>query len=166
MGVTTLKLIGIAPTDIRTAIGNNFSSGNPGVQGFEASNLTIDCNFSNNSSAYGTAGIAMHGKHIYLHRIRVINFGAASGFTIAAVNAASTNSENCVIEECVVESPSTHVLNVGAAYFYYFGGLTAQPHRFCVIRNCAGRGAAVFEPPPQINGQYYGIAPGRDRHHH
>jgi hypothetical protein len=89
----------------------------------------------------------------------VINFGANNGATLlAAITAADSGSENCVIEECVVEQP--HASNNVPFALFRFADSSALPHRFCVVRNCRGLGAADALTPPQVNDYYRGIYPG------
>lgn len=89
----------------------------------------------------------------------VINFGVNNGATLlAAITAADSGSENCVIEACVVEQP--HASNNVPFALFRFGDSSALPHRFCVVRNCRGLAAADSLTPPQVNDYYRGIYPG------
>jgi hypothetical protein len=48
----------------------------------------------------------------------------------------------------------------GTFFRFDASSATATPHRFCAIRNCAGRAIAQLDPVPTISGQYRGINPG------
>ena len=163
--VTTIKRVGFSSNVANYAIGDNGS----GLNGFEAADFTIDCNYAGGgASDYAAAGISVGGTHVYLRRIRAINFGSDYG---TATNtpvflAAGDNSENCVIEECIAELPDTSPSgSIETMTLFALGGTSANPHRFCVIRNCAGRGKGAFDPPPAMGTtaqglQYHGIGPG------
>jgi hypothetical protein len=159
MGATTLKLL---PTSgaTRYAVGTNFASTE--LTGFELSDLTIDCNLPTNPQANTGAGaIRVRGKHIYLRRIKVKNYGAANG-EIAIITAAGEASENCVIDDCTADPPATG--HAGQATVYVFESTTDinKHHRFCAIRNCAVRGSGNFENSiPAISADSLrAIAPG------
>lgn len=139
---TILMLVNASSTStLTTAIGapsTNF------LNGFEASDFTVDCNPGGQSAA-ACGAISVAGSHIYIHRIRVINFGtqaaAVKGAAIVVGNADPSTPEvfDCVIEECIIEQPSpdnvreTTCLGIGAKEDA--NGVMAY-HRACVIRNC------------------------------
>jgi len=160
MGATTLRLIGVAESTNRHAIGMDPAGSQ--MNGFEISDLTIDCNFSNNSASNSSSGgISVHGKSLWLRRVRVINFGstaASPGTYFSALSAAEVGSENCVVEECVVESPG--VGQLGTYHLIRFGGTYASPHRLCVVRNCALRASDEFQTPALLSSLYAAINPG------
>jgi hypothetical protein len=161
IGVTTLKLVNVPVNEVRYAIGMSLSSG--ALQGFEASDFTIIANLSGNTaSGSGSSGIAVHGKDVYLQRITVTDFGVRNGAALSdghgAIIAASDGSQNCIISECVAQSPGA--ANNGQIAFFLFGGTLASPHYFCAIRRCSGRGVDAFYPIPAISSYFAGIAPG------
>ncbi|HTG45367.1 MAG TPA: hypothetical protein VK633_12625, partial [Verrucomicrobiae bacterium] len=161
MGVTTLKLVSVLSGQARSAIGMNHTNTATPLDGFEVSNFTVDCGFLSAVSNTANRAIAVYGKHIFLHRIRAINFGGNIEDAVYPVmSAAADGSENCIIQECVVESPAATAATQSVLYFFSFGGATTSPHRFCVIRDCAGRGSATFEPAPTVSPKHYGVAPG------
>jgi hypothetical protein len=156
MGVTTLKLLAPQASKHRYAVGLDATG--PGLDGFEASDFTIHANFGAASVFNGGGmGILVHGKHVFLRRIKVTDFGTTAA-ALSVITAAGANSENCVIENCVVESPSAN--NTGNVVFFAFAGTTGNPHRFCTVRNCAGRGHHTFEPPPSVSTKFRSINPG------
>jgi hypothetical protein len=88
-----------------------------------------------------------------------VNYGSKStSTTIRVITAGGDDSENCVIEDCVVDwHPTSHV---GMAIMFSFE-TSSGFHRFCAIRNCAGRGQEAFEQPPDISTKdFAAIAPG------
>lgn len=118
-----------------------------------------------NTIANIARAVQVHGEHIYLHRIKAINFGAKSSSPMyGVITAAGEVSEDCVIEDCVCEEPSTNAANDGKLAFFRFAGSSNYPHRFCVIRNSAGRGVTSvntpFDPPPALSDKYRAISPG------
>jgi hypothetical protein len=160
IGATTIQLTGVSSCT-RYAVGTDFA--NVSLDGgFELSDLTIDCALASAGASSSVGAIRVRGKHVFLHRIKVINYGTnSSGATITVITAAGDDSENCVIEECVIDPhPAVHV---GKAIWYSFETSTSF-HRFCAIRNCAGRGGLItdnFEPPPDVSTKdYVGISPG------
>lgn len=146
IGVTTLRLVSVPATESRVAIGMDMGL-TSGLQGFEASDFSIDANLTlNNASGCAAAGIAVHGRHVYLRRIRVFDFGGRNDAVAQkAIIAAAQNSDDCVVESCVVEKPGA--ANIAPVTFYYFGGNPTSPHRFCVVRNCSGRAIENIEAP-------------------
>lgn len=82
----------------RYAVGTNFSS--TSLNGFELSDLTIDANLGAAGTAATTGAVGVRGSNIYVHRVKVINYGAkASGAEFNVLTAAGDDSENCVVEE-------------------------------------------------------------------
>jgi hypothetical protein len=165
MGATTLRLIP-ANGATRYAVGTNFGATN--LAGFELTDLTIDCNLPP-SPANGTrtGAVRVRGSHIYLRRVRGIRYGARSADGKAVVpvfTAAGEGSENCVMLDCAVEEPAPAHNSIASIYVFAgdTSGATLQSgHRFCVVRNCAVRGAAGFENPiPQIAERVRAIEPG------
>lgn len=162
IGVTTFRLVSVPATESRVAIGMDMGLAN-GLQGFEASDFAVNANLSGNTATdCAAAGIAVHGKHIYLRRIRVFDFGGRNpAVAQKTIIAAAQNSNDCVVDSCIIENPAA--ANVAPVTFYYFGGNPSSPHRFCVIRNCAGRPIENIEAPsiPSIaSAQYRAIDPG------
>jgi hypothetical protein len=160
MGVSIIQLTGLA-TGTRYVVGTDFAHTDLNL-GFELSDVTIDCALGSAGTASSVGAIRVRGKHVFLRRIKVINYGTnSSGATITVITAAGDDSENCVIEECVIDPhPAVHV---GKAIWYSFETSTSF-HRFCAIRNCAGRGGLLtdtIEPPPDVSDKdYAAIAPG------
>ena len=146
---TILKLINASSSaNLTSVIGAPLigSSAPSFLNGFEVSDLTLDCNLGGQASTtVACAAIAVSGSHIYIHRVRVINFGtqavAVKGGAILIGNADPSTSEvfDCVIEDCIIEQPSpnnvreTTCLGIGAREDA--NGVMAY-HRACVIRNC------------------------------
>lgn len=143
MGVTTLKLV-TSPGNTRYAAGTDFEA--TSLTGFEMSDLTIDCNLPAAAPAgTGAGAIRVRGTHVFLRRIRIINYGGRGlPGSISIVTAAGDNSENCVIEDCVADIPAA--AHDSPANIFCFEG-RANSHRFCAIRNCAVRGGTSYENP-------------------
>jgi hypothetical protein len=75
------------------------------------------------------------------------------------ITAAGDGSENCIISECVVEAHPSPA-HVGEAIMFSFDTSSGY-HSFCAIRDCAGRGNTIFEPPPDVSGlDFAAIEPG------
>lgn len=138
---TILQVSGV-PSGNAVAIGN---VGNPPyLDGFEASDLTIDCNLGGNANATGVGGIAVNGKHVYLCRLRVHNFGVKDSTNIcraisAALSGDGAEAEDCVIDACRVDSPASSSHSSGRVTCLHLGRAAAAGaafHQSCVIRNC------------------------------
>lgn len=158
LGTTTLKLVLVPNNTTRYAIGTNFA----GVElsAFELSDLTIDCNLAGTGGTSTTVGaLRLRGTHIYIRRVRVLGYGRKNSGSLAVLTAAGDASENCVVDECVMEPPASG--NQGDLLLFRFEGTAALPHRFCTVRNCAARGLATLDPPPAItNNLVRALAPG------
>ena len=162
VNVTRLKLVGVAAGEHRSAIGMDF--GGSALDGFEASDFTIDCGFPALSIPVNCAhtAVAVFGRHIRLKRLRVFNYGTnRTGTRIGVINAGSAGTEDAVVDECTIESGTTGAAPTGtssALILILFGGQAANPHRSCVVRNCVLRGptaaTAGTDNPVQ------GICPG------
>src|SRR5205807_7149723 len=116
------------------------------LNGFEASDFTIDCNIAGQpSQKVACGGISVCGKHTRLSRLRVINYGtqtpSAECFVLTAGLATpGLDISDCVIEDCIVEQPGlnnarecTCISMSGSED--QVSGVMAFP-RGCVIRNC------------------------------
>ena len=159
MDVTILKIVCtkfVAPSGtIYLAIGTQID-GN--IDGFEASDFTVDCNLGGQAiGKYSFApvrcgAISVGGNHCRIRRVRAINFGTQTVgiecFVITVGWPSPTVGEvvDCVVEDCVVEKPSennaaiTSCIGIGAITFLWDAMHPQNPvqfyHRGCVIRNC------------------------------
>ena len=146
---TTLKVVGaISPVYLTLAIGND-PAGNF-LDGFEASDLTVDCNMRGHTGKGVAIGaIAAQGRRIRLRRIRAIDFGteAAPGadwvecFVIAAGGASPDRPEayDSVIEDCLIDHPYRgNTGNTTCTIFFAGEDANGWPayHRACVVRRC------------------------------
>jgi hypothetical protein len=159
VNAATLKLL---PTtgQSRFAIGMDFGSLANALIGFEASDFTIDCG-SPTAANTSAAGVAVFGVHILLRRLHVVNFGGNIPGILSVINAASPQSEDCVLDQCTVDTPGTIGASTQCALFY-FGGLSSNPHNACVVRNCLGRGSPLTGIPA-TPANIFGIVPGAGR---
>lgn len=131
INVTTLKLSNFNGND-RAAIGMPPTPFAP-LDGFEASDFTIDCGYGSLTLLNGNRAVFVYGKNIYLHRLRIIGFGGNTTYPLYVVQPATIDSYNCVVEECLIEAPASS----GSAELVLIGftGTTNSPHAFCVARN-------------------------------
>jgi len=152
MDVTTLKLCraeGVG--QLFSAMGWKFGEF---LDGFEASDFTVDCNLRNQPIPQGhdfapvaCTAISVNGKHLRLNRIRAIHFGTQTNshecFNLAASAALPTQGNETldnVIEDCIAEHPSannfreTSILHHGSGESVLDGVMAF--HRACEIRRC------------------------------
>ena len=153
---TILKLVNATSASaLTTAIGADSASF---LNCFEALDFTIDCNVGGQSgTAVACGGISISGTHIYIHRIRVINFGtqtaSVKGGAILIGNADPSTPEafDCVIEECIIEQPASNNVRettcLAIAAKEDANGVMAY-HRACVIRDCLIDGTYTDRPVP------------------
>ena len=84
--------------------------------GMEVSDLTVDCNLSNQVSTAGCQGISLSGSNTKISNVKVINWGVHAGgmaYPLQILPAGANSTTNCVIEKCVV-APPANVSNLGA----------------------------------------------------
>src|SRR5262249_10910344 len=119
MGATTLKLVGGYVRNLHyAAIGTDYYQS---LDGFEVSDLTIDCNAEGQAGAYVASGavtILGGGRNILIRRVRAIHFGTQApdfyveNFVLFVVGthpgyvAANGNTAGVVIEDCICEQPA------------------------------------------------------------
>lgn len=147
-GVTTLKLVNASwPELAYTLIGQ--SKYYDFIEDFEASDLTFDCNIAGQpNQLVDCRAIAITGKHVLLRRLRAINFSSqTTGYVenfVFGVGAphpdAGVGKEgvNCVMEDCVAESPGLNAANNSSVFILFSGerptdGIMAY-HRAFAIR--------------------------------
>lgn len=160
MNATTLKLVGVSSGQSRVAIGINHTNSASPLEGFEASDFHIDCGFSSAVSNSSNMGIAVYGRHVLLSRIRVTNFGGnISGAFLSVISAGAGHSENCQVIECAVDTPAANAGTQSSVIFFSFAGSSDKPHRFCVVRNCVGRGSGEWDAAG-ISQYQHGICAG------
>jgi hypothetical protein len=125
------------------------------IDGFDLSDCSIDCGYTGSDQV--AAAVRVKGKDIYIRRVQATNFGSSLTAEYGVIIGGAGASENCAIDQCIAQTPSMHVNNVGKASFFkfYASSASAIPHRFCVIRNCTGSTTAA-----NITSQYRGIDPG------
>lgn len=151
MGLTVIKLVGAATPyagDEYHCIKFPFDPATS-PDGFEVSDLTIDCNSTgqlNPGVSCGAIALPAGGRHVRLRRVRAINFGSHGPshsyrenfvISVAGNNVPQSNVIDAVIEDCVVEQPSagamwnSTILFVGGS----FDSTRTYYSRGCVIRN-------------------------------
>jgi hypothetical protein len=149
MEVTTLKIFGAIIDDCPNSY--YAISCDSYLEGFDASDFTIDCNIAGQLSAKTSCGgIDTLGKHTRFRRLRAVNFGTqvvhdnnhfVECFVLLTGGArpdVGFDVVDCVIEDCIVEQPGQN--NIVTTTLIGFtsseaNGLPAY-HRACVIRNC------------------------------
>jgi hypothetical protein len=140
---TTLKIVG-------TTASTHAFSATPQLNGFELSDLTIDCN---TTTGYNRGAVSVTGSNILLSRLRVTNFAPGdAASTLVVVSAAKGTSSpaysprNVVVEQILFDTPGTFVTNGKAILIKMEGAVSGTdfyPHQFCCIRNCESDGVTV-----------------------
>ena len=151
---TTLKLVRASsvPNVNYCVVGKR--SGDPHLQGFSISEVTIDCNLGGLPATPGDAfarvsssAIRLPGRDIQVRNVRVINFGTRTTeqecfpvmVTFGTTGSDSENMINDVVEDCILEQPFKENLRE-SGQMVLSGGETADRvmhyHKGCVIRNC------------------------------
>lgn len=124
--------------------------------GAEVSDMTVDCNLQNQSVAACIHAVHLSGSNTRISRVRAINWGSTTAgecFTLLmGAPAFYGERTNCVIEDCVVDSPAPVVHTDGTtAISIWTGSEEDQATRTTVgaeIRGClvakvtAGSGVA------------------------
>lgn len=152
MGLTTIKLVGATTPytgDEYHCIKFPFDE-KLSPDGFKVSDLTIDCNSLgqlNHQVSCGAIALPAGGRHVRIHRVRVINFGSHGPsdayrenlvICVSGNNVPKANVVDVVIEDCVAEQPSPNVkwnstiFAIGGS----FDSTRTYYSRGCVIRNC------------------------------
>jgi hypothetical protein len=146
---TTLKVVGHTAFKFAVAIGNHDAS--HFVSGFEASDFTVDCAITSTSTSKVAIGaVALTGRHVWLRRLRVINFGlkgseAPASYILSTGRAHYSNGNipyDCVIESCVLESPYFETEAAAPVTCLHLGAKQTATwannkwHQACVIRDC------------------------------
>ena len=154
MGITVLKLVEAVSTAAKTYAIGVHDDGTAFLDGFEVSNLTIDCNLAGQPVPQGQTfanlcccAIYAPGRHIRVRRVRVIRFGTQLAtrecFPIFVGYSHPDRPQevcDCVVEDCVVEEPSFNNVRETTCISIGYGeresdGVMAY-HRGCVIRRC------------------------------
>jgi hypothetical protein len=150
LDTSILKITDGAPNSVLTsAVGGYYQLTSHFLEGFEISNIGIDCNFSSASATASTGGIAISGRNIFVSRVHVKNFGAKGpkGLCIsvgqAYVNTAVTPPAlavynipfNCVIAECTVDSPASGS-TAPVVGLHLTSNTPGYYHQTCVVRDC------------------------------
>jgi hypothetical protein len=77
--------------------------------GEEVSDLTVDCNMQNQTSAECISAIGLYGNNTRISRVKAINWGATSSaecFVLWCQGSLGADATNCVIDDCVVTQPA------------------------------------------------------------
>ncbi len=174
MALTTIRLVGASAPftgDEQHAI----SFGSVSADGFEVSDLTVDCNVEDQLNplvACSAISLAAGGRHVRIRRVRAINFGSRGPIgtlgppdnayrenfpmfigvptsdTPENLVAQRKDTHNCVFEDCTVERRSPNGL-WGSSLLLIGGGEHAGIHyyaRGCAIRNCLVNDEFVYGP--------------------
>lgn len=155
---TTLQLVNHQASALNVAIGMDYTSSADFLDGCEISDLSIDANLPNGNTAAG--GIAVSGRNIYIHDVRVKNFGSVGASAIPCVVIAAARAyvslpqavSNCVVERCVLDTPSGYNSSTTAVTGILLSGEMVSGamyyHTACVVRDClidfASGGTADF----------------------
>ena len=155
MGLTTLKLVGCSVRDRTYNAISNVAQGGAFLEGFEVSDLTVDCNADGPQPNPQTSCAAINlcgggSQHVRIRRVRAIHYGSRASdgnyvenFVIVA-GAVVGDDDYCDIryEDCVAEMRSPNgawnstMLHLGGGE--QGGGVSARNywHKGCSIRNC------------------------------
>jgi hypothetical protein len=161
MYVTTLKVVGATHQQhLSRAIGNDWWTPAPEdedsrfLDGFEVSDLTIDCNMRGHpwEKRVIIGAIGVMGRRTRIRRVRAIDFGSETHrptgaswvecFVISACQAhpAFPETKDCVIEDCLIERPSPNSTYDSSCLIFSSGeepdGGYMAYHRFCTVRRC------------------------------
>jgi hypothetical protein len=146
---TTLQVVSPTALKFTVAIGNHDQT--DFVNGFEASDFTIDCNITATSPSNVAVGAAaLTGKHVWLRRLRVIKFGlkgneAPAAYILSTGRAHYSNGYipfDCVIDSCILENPYGDTDAAAPVVCLHLGAKLSATwannkwHQACVIRNC------------------------------
>ncbi len=174
LALTTLKLVGASAPftgDEHHAI--SFGSVSP--DGFEVSDLTVDCNVEGQLhplASCSAISLPAGGRHVRIRRVRVINFGSRGPLgtlgppdnayrenfpVFIGVPVSNTpenlitqrkDTHNCVIEDCLVERRSPNCLWGSSLLLIGGGDHEGIPYyaRGCAIRNCYVNDEYVYGP--------------------
>ena len=162
--LTTLKLVGAA---LSQRSGHYWVFYNDRVdagflEGFEASDFTVDCNVEGqchpnvNCGAFGLSG---GGRHLRVRRVRAINFGSqynglyTENFVFAmnpppATAAAGKDGCDCVIEDCIAEQPCPNIYWNGT--IFHIGGGATTYHRGCALRRNFFDSSIIYGPTRSV----------------
>ena len=148
LGITTLKLVGASWPDLQYTLiaPNNYAAA---LEDSEISDLTFDCNIAGQpNQLVSCAAIAIKGKHVRLRRLRAINFSSQTTsyvenfvFSLEATHpdAAGKEGVNCVMEDCIAESPGLNAANNSTVFMLSSGERPSDGimgyHRACAIRH-------------------------------
>lgn len=172
MGLTTLKLV--APS---VPVGNRkaavIAANQVLTESLEIADLTLDCNADDQPGElrpdgqprhfnYAAISIDAGGRHIYIHRVRAINFasrypdGYSENFVFYAVPDLTNPLVDMIWEDCVAEHPSANnhansfMFSTGGAAENTTGGAVKTQSHGCVIRHCYIDGRNRYGPVVQI----------------
>ena len=166
IGITVLKLVEAVSTAKKTYAIGMHDNGTAFLDGFEVSDLTIDCNLAGQPIPQGQTfanfcccAIYAPGRHIRIRRVRVIRFGTQNAvlecfpiFVGYSLPDRPMEVCDCVVEDCVVEEPSFNNVRETTCISIGYGenettGVMAY-HRGCVIRRCHVDGEYKDRPVP------------------
>ena len=140
---TTLKLTtspALPMANLTAVVGNKHTDTSHFLDGFELSDLTVDGSIDTADNA-AVGGVALSGRHIFIHRVWVKNFGTknsqdAYGISVARAHSSTPQTaENCVVENCLVNSPGSNP-TAKVIGIHLSSEEEGQFHQFCVVRHC------------------------------
>src|ERR1017187_862666 len=101
--------------------------------GAEISDLTVDCNYQNQTTPKIVTAVSLTGSNVRISRVKAINWGTASAecFVIDIGND-DLPHVNPVIEDCVVTQPAPVIFGGGASAISIF---TGENIRGAIMRN-------------------------------
>jgi hypothetical protein len=139
--LTTLKVVGASGS---AALHFAIDSEGEFLDGFEVSDLTVDCNMrAHVGQGVAIGAIFAVGRRVRVRRVRAIDFGTENlleGFVVGVGGAHVSIPEvsDGVIEDCLAERPSPNSRYVNTCFFIASGEGEGQRafHHSCTIRRC------------------------------
>ncbi len=157
MFATTLKVVGATnQSHLTCAICNDPLYSDPPfhgqfLDGFEASDFTVDCNMRGHIGARVAIGaVSVLGRRIRLRRIRAIDYGTEAKnpppllecfvITAGGGHPSLPESSDCTMEDCLIEKPYRNGRYNNTCALIGGGGESGEGYtgysRSCVARNC------------------------------
>jgi hypothetical protein len=151
--ITVLRLMFALP-GVNTAVAQTAIAPINVVEGFEVSDLTVDCNIrSQSNELVMKAAVNAPGSHGRIRRVRVIDFGThiqGGECFVLAVGGGKRLTDGAVdgrIEDCIIEHANSQGVYTRTLFHIAAGEDTTYNimrfHRGCAIRNCYANGDFV-----------------------
>lgn len=102
------------------------------TDGAEISDLTVDCNLQNQTNSLAVGAVLMAGNNTRISRVHAINWGTTKAgsecFVLAMTEHPATGiTTNCIIEDCIVDTPAAVTHADGTTAISLFNGGIESP---------------------------------------